>query len=92
MNTCHTYIWYKKQCKVYFVIQYHWNVNSRWIYIKTNSTLLGPLSSPTVTLREMTSEMIHKSSIIADATPGRQWLWKKHYIEYMCAKYPSVHM
>ena len=88
MNTCHRYIWYKKQCKVYSVIQYHWNVsvNSQWIYINTNSTLLGSLSSPTVTLREMTSEMICKSAIIADATPGRQQLWKKHYVEYMCVK------
>ena len=78
MNTCHRYIWYKKQCKVYFVKQYHWNVsvNSYWIYINTNSTLLGSLSSPTVTLRETKSEIICKSAIIADATLGRQQLWK----------------
>ena len=72
------YMIQKKQCKVYFVIQYHWNVlvNSQWIYINTNSTLLGSLSSPAVSLREMTSEMICKSAKIADATPGRQQLWK----------------
>ena len=78
MRKCHRYIWYKKQCKVYFVIQYHWNVwvNSQWMCINTNSTLLGSLSSPTVTVTETTSEMICKSAIIADATPGRQQLWK----------------
>ena len=75
-------------------LQYHWNVsvNLQWIYIDTNSILLGSLSSPTVTLREMTSEIICKSAIIADGTPGRQQLWKKQYIEYMCVKYPCVNM
>ena len=38
MNTCHRYIWYKKQYKVSFVIQYDRNVsmNSKWISIDTN--------------------------------------------------------
>ena len=78
MNTCHRYIWYEKQCKVSFVIQYHWNVsvNSQWISINTNSTLLGSSSSPTMTHRETTSEMICKSTITADATSGREQLWK----------------
>ena len=47
---------------------------SQWIYININSTLLGSLSSPTVTMREMTSEIICKSAIIVVATPGRQQL------------------
>ena len=78
MNTCHRYIWYKKQCKVSFVIQYHRNVsmNSQWISINTNSILLGSLSSPTSTVRETTSELTCNSAIIADATSGREQLWK----------------
>ena len=94
MNTCNKYIWYKKQYKVSFVIQYHWNVsvNSQWISIDTNSTLLGSLSSQTMTVRETTSEMACNSAIIADATSGREQWWKKYYTEYMCVKYPCVHM
>ena len=73
MNTCHGYIWYKKQCKVLFVIQCDRNVsmNSQWLSINTNSILLGSLSSPTSTIREKTSIMTCKSAIIADATSGR---------------------
>ena len=79
MNTCNRYIWYKKQCKVSFVKQYHWNVsvNSQWISIDANYTLLlGSLSSQTMTVRETTSEMACNSAIIADATSVREQLWK----------------
>ena len=67
-------------------------MNSQWIYINTNSILLGSLSSPTVTVTERTSEMTCNSAIIADATSGRAQLWKKCYIEYICVKYLCVHM
>ena len=78
MNTCHGYIWYKQQCKVLFVIQYDRNVsmNSKWKSVNTNSILLGSLFSPTSTVREKTSKMTCKSAIIADATSGREQLWK----------------
>ena len=93
MNTCYRYIWYEKQYIVSFIIQYHWNVsvNSQWISINTNSALLDSSSWPTMTHRE-TSEMICKSAIIADATSGRKTVMKKLYIEYMCVKYPCLHM
>ena len=93
MNKCIRYIWYKKQYKVSFVIKYHWNVsvNSQWISINTNSTLLGSLSSQTMSVRETTSEMACNSAKIADAASGREQLWKNCYIEYMCVKYPCVH-
>ena len=78
MNTCHRYIWYEKQCKVSFIMQYHWNVsvNAQWISINTYSTLLGSSSSPTMTQRETTSEILCKSTTIGDATSGREELWK----------------
>ena len=80
MNTCHRYIWYEKQCKVSFVIQYHWNVFSqftmniyqykfyfiRFIILTNNDTqakkkqVIGYVIVP----------------IIADATSGREKLWK----------------
>ena len=78
MNTYHRYIWYEKQGKVFFVIQYQCNVsvNSPWISINTNSTLLGSSSSPTMTPTETTSDMICKSGMTADATSGREMLLK----------------
>ena len=83
MKTHHIYIYIyiydtKNDAKYCFVIQYHRNVsmNSQWISINTNSILLGSLSSPTLTVRETTSEMTCNSAIIADATSGREQLWK----------------
>ena len=78
MNTCHRYIWYEKQGKVCFVIQYQCNVsvNSPQISINTNSKLLGSLSLLTITLTETTSDMICQSGMIADATSGREKLLK----------------
>ena len=67
-------------------------MNSQWISINTNSTLLVALSSQTMTDRETTSEMACNSAIIADATSGREQWWKICYIKYMCVKYPCVHM
>ena len=73
MNTCHSDLWYEKEGKVCFVIQYQYNVsvNSPWIAINTNSTLLGSSSSSTRTLTE-TSDMICKSGITPDATSGKE--------------------
>ena len=69
-------IW--KQCKIYFLIEYHCNVrvNSPWIYINTKSTLLGSSCSATVTLTETTSDTICQSGMTADATSGRETLFK----------------
>ena len=77
MNTCYRYIWYEKQGKVFFVIQYQYNVavNAPWISINTNSTLLGSSPSPT-TLTETTNDMICKSGVTTDATSGRENLFK----------------
>ena len=66
-------------------------MNSQWISINTNSTLLASSSSPTTTMRETASDMICKSAMIGDATSGRENLWK-NYIEYMCVKYSCLHM
>ena len=78
MNTCHRYIWYEKQCKVSFVIQYQYNVsvNLPQISINTNSTLLGSSSSVTMTPTETTSDIILKSGMTADTTSGREKLLK----------------
>ena len=78
MNTCYRYIWYEKQGKVFFVIEYQYNVsvNSPWICINTNSTLLGSSSSPTTTQKAATNDMISKSTMTPDATSGREQLWK----------------
>ena len=72
MNTCCRYIWYEKHGKVFFVITYQCNVsvNSSWISINTNSTLLGSSSSPATQIAG-TSDMIHESTITPDATSGR---------------------
>ena len=68
-RTCHNDLWYEKEDKVCFVIQYQYNVsvNSPQIAINTNSTLLGSSSSLIRTLTE-TSDMICKSGIPPDAT------------------------
>ena len=73
MNTCYRYIWYEKQGKVFFVIEYQYNVsvNSPWICINANSTLLGSSSAPPTTEKAGTSDMTHKSTITPDATSGR---------------------
>ena len=78
MDTYYRYIWYEKQGKLFFVIQYQYNawVNSPWIYINTNSTLLGSSSSLTMTLTETTSDMICKNGMTADATSGRENILK----------------
>ena len=70
MNTCHRYIWYEKQGKVLFVIQYQCNVSvsSPLASINTNSTLLPSASSLTMTLKEMTTDMILKSGMKVNAT------------------------
>ena len=67
-----------KQDKVFFVIQYQYNVsvNSPWICIDTNSTLLGSSSSPTTKQKETTSDMRCKSGMTGDATSGRENLFK----------------
>ena len=86
MNACYRYIWYEKQGKIYFVIQYQCNVsvNSPWIYINTESTFLGSSCSPTMTLTETTSDMICKSGMTADATSGREKYWKTLYRMHLC--------
>ena len=87
MNTCYRYIWYEKQSKIYFVIQYQCNVwvNSPQIYINTKSTLLGSSCSPTMTLTETTSDTICKSGMTADATSGREKLfWKTLHRMHLC--------
>ena len=77
MNTCDRYIWYEKQGKVFFVIQYQYNVtvNSPWMPINTISTLLGSSSSPSP-LTETTNDMTCKSGMTGDATSGRENLGK----------------
>ena len=78
MNTCYRYIWYEKQGKVFFVIEYLYNVsvNSPWIYINTNSTLLASSSSSKNTKKAATADMICNSAITPDATSGKEQLWK----------------
>ena len=78
MNTCYRYIWYKKQGKVFFFIEYQYNVsvNSPWICINTNSTLLGSSSSRTTSQKAAATDMICNSSIRPDATSGIELLWK----------------
>ena len=51
-------------------------MNSPWMSINTNSTLLGSSSSPTTTQKETTSDMSYKSTMTEDATSGRENLWK----------------
>ena len=77
MNTCYRYIWYEKQGKLFFVIQYQYNVvvNSPWMSINTNSTLLGSSPSPSP-LTETTNDMTCKSGMTGDATSGRENLLK----------------
>ena len=85
MNTCYRYIWYEKQGKVFFVIEYQYNdsVNSPWICINTNSTLLGSSSLPKTTQKAATTDMICKSPMTPDATSGREQLWK-NFIKNTC--------
>ena len=88
MNICYRYIWYEKQGNVFFVIQYQCNVsvNSPWISINSNSTLLGSSCSPTMTLTKTKHDMICKSRMTADATSGREKVIEKLYIECICVK------
>ena len=61
----------QKHGKVCFVIAYECNVsvNSSWVSMNPNSTLLD-LSSSQTTQTGGTSHMIHKSTITPDATSG----------------------
>ena len=88
MNTCYRYIWYEKQGKVYFVIQYQCNVsvNSPWKCINTKSTLLCSSCTPTTTLTVKTSDMMCKSGMTAGATSGREKSIEKLYIECIFVK------
>ena len=62
----------QKHGKVCFVIAYSCNVsvNSSWVCMNTNSTLLDSSSSQTTQIRGR-SHMIHKSTITPDVTSGR---------------------
>ena len=90
-NTCHRYVWYEKQDKVLFVIQYQCNVSvsSALTSIKTNSTLLASASSPMMTLKETATDMMLKSGMKADATSGREKLLKNIIYNAFVWKYPS---
>ena len=94
MNTSHRCIWYEKQGKVFFVIQYQCSVsvNSPLTSINTNSTLLASSSSLTTTPTEMTSDMILKSGMKADGTSGREKLLKNFTYYAFVWKYPSWHI
>ena len=91
MNTCHRYIWYEKQGKVLFVIQYQCNVSVSLplASIDTNSTILPSASLPTMTMKEMTTEMILNTGMEADATSGKENVWKKFVYNTFVWKYPS---
>ena len=68
MNTFHRYIWYEKQGKVLFGIQYQCNVSlsSPLASINTNSTLLASASSPTMKVTEVTTDSNSKLGMKAD--------------------------
>ena len=67
MNTYDKYIWFQKQCKVSYVIQYGCNVshNLSHIYINTNFTLLGSSSSTSITKMDTTSDMTVKCTSLS---------------------------
>ena len=71
-----------------FVIQYQCNVSvsSPLASTNTNSTLLASASSPPMTEKEMTNDMILKSGMKADATSGKEKLLKKLYIQCISEK------
>ena len=94
MNTCHRYIGYEKQGKVFFVIQYQYNdsVNSPLTSINTNSTVLASSSTLTMTQTEMTSDIILKSGMKADGTSGREKLLKNFIYNAFVWKYPPWHI
>ena len=77
MNAYYRDIWYEKQGKLFFVIQYQYNVavNSPWMSINTNSTLLGSSPSPSP-LTETTNDMTCKRQMTGDAISGRENLFK----------------
>ena len=86
MSKIYEYIWihvidiYDMKNKAKYALSYNistmFSVNSPWICIDTNSTLLGSSSSPTMTQKETTIRMIYQSTITTDATSGRENLWK----------------
>ena len=91
MNTFYRYIWYEKQGKVLFVIQYQCNVSvsSSLASINTNSTLLASASSPTMKVTEVTPDSNPKPEMTADATSGKEKLWKKFIYNAFLWKYAS---
>ena len=91
MNTFHRHIWYEKQCKVLFLIQYLYNVSvsSPLASINTNSTLLASASSPTMKVTEATTDSNSKPGMKADATSGKQKLWKNFIYNPFLWKYVS---
>ena len=61
-----------------FVIKYQCNVSlsSPLASINTNSTLSASASSPTMKVTEMTTDITSKPGMKADATSGKEKLWK----------------
>ena len=81
MNTCHIYMRYNKKGKVFFVIQYKFNVSvsSSLVSINTNCTLLALSSSTTVKITESRTDANVKPAMEADATSGKKKLIQKWY-------------
>ena len=65
------------------------SVSSPLTSINTNSTLLASSSSPTMTLTEMTSDMVLKSGMKEDVTSGREKLLKNFIYNTFVGKYSS---
>ena len=79
----------KKKDKVLFVIHYQFNVSVSLplASINTNCTLLGTSSSPTAKVTETTTDINSKPGMKADATSGKEKLWKNFIYDAFLGKY-----
>ena len=91
MNRFHIYSIYNKKGKLLCVIQYKFNilVSSPLASINTNYTLLVSLPSTSVKGTESTSDTNMKAAIEADATSGKNKIYKNFIYNEFTFTYAS---
>ena len=82
------------QGKLLFLIWYQFtvSVSSPLASINTNSTLLASASSPTIKVTETTTDINSKPGMKADATSGKEKLWKNFIYNVFLWKYASWYL
>ena len=94
MNGCHIYSIWNNKGKVLCVIQYKFNVlvNSPQASINTNYTLLASSNSTSMTWKDSRSDTNVKGAMEADATSGKNKLYKNFIYNELTLTYASAYI